>query len=690
MYLESIIKRELIFAGRVLTVEIGFLANTATESVVLEMGGTKLLVTLVLVKLDACNNFVPLRVDYSERSSSYGKIPGGYFKREGRLTDREILISRLIDRSLRPLIPLRLNYDIQINVIVFSIGDVDTDFLAIIGSSIVLSKSSIPLVRQPAVCVKVGYSKGSYFLNMGKHDIEDKELSIIISGVADSILMVDVVSSEISVDVIYNSISFGYSFFKDLILFINSFLYVFTIIKDVVYFPTYYDAIVTEMRQLYEDDMVLVHKEKSKAKHKSMLVNLINTITSKFLLKCENDSSLLMFIITDLMKDVLKNYVFITGKRLDGRDYDEIRPIHIHLDYLPNIEGSVVFTRGLTQTLISVTLGSNQDKQVLETPFGEEQSTFILHYNFPSFCVGEIGACSTSPKRREIGHGNIIRRSFMSIFPSFDFFPHVVRVISDITMSDGSSSMASICGASLALMCSGVPIKTAVSGISVGLITINSSSLFLLDLSGEEDQYSDFDFKISGTCNGITSIQMDTKGIGMRLTLFNAALCKGRRGYLTILDIMNLSIRESRELKIFTVRFKIDVNKIKNVIGKGGSVIKELIGNTKADIDIGQDGSVVIKSKDESLCLLLQKSIENIILGPCLDKIYKGVVTKIVDFGLFVSIIPGYIGLVHITSLKSFFVKSEEIYDLFMVKQILQVKVVGFDGSKIKLLLIST
>lgn len=690
MNLESIIKRKLTFADKVLTVEMGFLANTATESVIIEMGGTKLLVTLVLIKLDNWNNFIPLRVDYSERSSSYGKIPGGYYKREGRLTDREVLISRLIDRSLRPLIPLRLNYDIQINVIVFSIGDVETDFLAILGSSIVLSKSNIPLLRQPAVCVKVGYSKGTYFLNMATHDIVDKELSVIIAGVSDSILMVDLVSSEISIDIVYDSISFGFSFFKDLILFINSFLHVFTIVKDVIFFPVYYDTVVGEVKQLYKDDIILIYKEKNRSVRKIMLANLTSTILCKFLPVCENDSGLLLYILTDIIKDVLKKHIYLTGKRFDDRGYEDIRPINVCLDYLPNLEGSVVFTRGLTQTLVSVTLGSNQDRQVLETPFGEEKSTFILHYNFPPFCVGEIGQYSASPKRREIGHGNVIRRSFMSIFPSFEFFPHVVRVISDVTMSDGSSSMASICGTSLALMCSGVPIKTAVSGVSIGLITVDNSSLFLLDISGDEDQYSDFDFKISGTCNGITSIQMDTKVLGMRLVLFNTALCKGRRGYLTILDIMNLSIRESREVKIFTVKFKIDINKIKNVIGKGGSVIKELIGLTKASIDIEQDGSVVIKSRDESVCLLLQKSIEDIILGPCLHKIYSGIVTKIVDFGLFVNIIPGYVGLVHITSLEGFFVKNEEIYNIFTIKQRLQVKVVGFDGSKIKLVLIST
>lgn len=692
MNFKSVIRRKINFSGEELIIETGFLAQKADESVVVEMGGTKVLIALVLTKLNVFSVFTPLRVDYQERAYSYGKIPGGYLKREGRLSEREILISRLIDRSVRPLLPTRMNYDIQINVIALSIGSVDTDFLSILGTSVALSKSKVPLKKQPLVVVKVGFFNGEYFLNNKSHDLVDKEMSLVVAGTQDSILMVDVVSSEVSIDIIANGLIYGLTFFKELLLFINNFLCVFVIKKEFFLLSEEHNQLFTKICLLYDKNISSIYEQNNKDKRKELVSDLDKQIFEKFLILCDNDFTLLTYLKDKALKKSYKDVLITRQKRFDNRLFEEIRPISIVLDYLKDINGSVVFMRGNTQVLVTVTLGSSNDRQINDVPFAiDEKNSFIVHYNFPSFCVGEMGNSTLAPKRREIGHGNVVKRSLLSVFPNFDFYSKTVRVVTDVLMSDGSSSMASVCGASLALLCSGVPLKNSVAGIAMGFVSTKEDSAFLYDISGDEDCFSDFDFKISGTINGVTSIQMDTKKTGISSGLFNKVLYKGKQGYTKILDVMNLQINTYRVVKedTYTNVFKIDVNKIKHVIGKGGSVIKSLLLDKRTNIDIEKNGVVTLTTKDEATYLDIKIRIENIARGPIVGASYNGVVSKITTFGLFITILPGVDGLLHISSLRKHVTEGLTIFDVFSVQQIIQVSVVDLSKNKIKLDIIS-
>ena len=643
-------KKSIQYGGHTLVIETGEIAKQASGSVLVSIGDTVVLVTAVGNKqANPGQDFFPLTVDYQEKTYAAGRIPGGFFRREGRPNEKEILTARLIDRPMRPLFPKGFSNEIQIICTVLSVDiAIDPDLPAMIGASAAVSISGIPF-NGPLGAARVGYKNGQYLLNPSIDELETSSLNLTVAGTANAVLMVESEADELSEDVMLGSVIFGHEQMQPVI----------QIISDLAaevgkpqwdWAPPQPD---TALLQRIDDIATQPVKEAYKISEKTSRQDAIAAARQLAIetLAVENEDGELPWskreildVIESLEKKTVRQQILAGEPRIDGRDTRSVRPISTRVGVLPRTHGSALFTRGETQALVVTTLGSGRDAQIIDAIEGERRDPFLFHYNFPPFCVGETGR-NLGPKRREIGHGRLARRGIQAVMPSLEDFPYVIRVVSEITESNGSSSMASVCGSSMALMDAGVPIKAPVSGIAMGLIKEGNTFAVLSDIIGDEDHLGDMDFKVAGTRHGINALQMDIKIDGITEELMGAALEQAREGRLHILDKMAEAISSPRtEMSEYAPRiiaFTINPEKIRDVIGKGGTTIRSITEETGATIDITDDGTVKIASVDSKAGQEARRRVEEITADVEVGRIYEGRVQKLMDFGAFVNILPG-------------------------------------------------
>jgi len=674
------IKKSFQFGSRQVTIETGEVARQADGAVLVNMDDTVVLVTAVGVKkADASRGFFPLTVNYQEKTYAAGKIPGGFFKREGRPSEKETLICRLIDRPIRPLFPKGFKNEVQIIATVVSLNpEVDADIPALIGASAALAISGIPFAG-PVGAAKVGYSDGNYILNPSKTELETSDLELVVAGTSNAVLMVESEANVLSEDVMLGAVMFGHQNMQSAISAISE-------LAAEVAKPTWdwvaeerdqalatkvSDACLTGLASAYQTSEKLARQE-AIAAVRSQTVEALVTEEGP----TEADVSA---EFSRLEKSLVRGKILQGEPRIDGRDTKTVRPIFIRTNVLPRVHGSSLFTRGETQAIVATTLGTGRDAQIIDAIDGERKETFMLHYNFPPYSVGEAGRTG-SPGRREIGHGKLAKRGVQAIMPTGDEFPYVIRVVSEITESNGSSSMASVCGTSLALMDAGVPIKAPVAGIAMGLIKEDDKFAVLSDILGDEDHLGDMDFKVAGTKDGITALQMDIKIDGITEEIMQVALEQAQHGRLHILEKMGEVITGPSEMSQYAPRLiaiKIHPDKIRDVIGKGGAVIRAITEETGASIDIDDEGNIKIASVDRKAGEEAQKRIEQITADVEVGTIYEGKVAKIMDFGAFVTILPGRDGLVHISQISN--ERVENVTDVLSEGEMVTVKVLEVD-----------
>jgi len=676
------IKKTVQYGDHILSLETGKIARQASGAIIASLGETSVMVTVVGKKnVQPGQDFFPLTVNYQERTYSAGKIPGGFFKREGRPSEKETLTCRLIDRPLRPLFPKGFLNEVQVIATVVALDPaIDPDIPAMIGASAALAISGIPF-NGPIAGARVGYIDGSYVLNPSKEQLKTSELDLVVAGTDSAVLMVESEASELPEEVMLGSVMFGHEQLQTAIKLVNELkaeagkeAWDWTAPeKD----PAIYDAVKEtayagiEKAYLISDKMV----------RQDELAQVRNTAVEAL---AGEESALsaddVKGAFAKLEKELVRGRIIAGEPRIDGRDTATVRNVTVETTVLPRVHGSALFTRGETQAVVVATLGAERDSQTIDAVEGEYRDRFMLHYNFPPFCVGETGFVG-SPKRREIGHGKLAKRGIAAVMPSAEEFPYVVRVVSEITESNGSSSMASVCGTSLALMDAGVPIKAPVAGIAMGLIKEDNGYAVLTDILGDEDHLGDMDFKVAGTDKGITALQMDIKIEGINEEIMRTALAQARDGRLTILETMNANLSSHREeMSEFAPRIitiKINSDKIRDVIGKGGATIRALTEETGATIDIQDDGTVMIFSSDFNAGQEAQRRIEDITADVEVGKIYEGRVAKLMDFGAFVTILPGKDGLVHISQISD--ERVENVSDKLSEGDTIQVKVLEVD-----------
>ena len=682
----NITQKTIEWDGRMLTLETGKLARQADGAVLVKMGETEVLCAVVGEKFPRAEvDFLPLTVHYQKKSFSSGRIPGGFFKREGRPSEHEILISRLIDRPLRPLFPKNFFNEIQIICTTLSQDPENPpDILAIIGSSAALALSGIP-VAGPVGAARIGSKNNQLILNPLMHELNDLELDLVLAGSQDSLLMVEAGANELSEETILKALDFGR----------QSIVPVIEAIKELsaergkerwILPPPQYDAdalssLITS--QSLPQAIAAAYQQPEKQSRQQTLLSLKQTFkdTAKFQ---EFPESALAGTFYDLERKIVREKMLKENRRIDGRAFSQIRPIHIDVTLFKQTHGSALFTRGETQALVITTLGTTHDEQVMETFEDEIRQKFILHYNFPPYSVNEIGRFG-SPGRREIGHGKLAWRAIFPLLPSPDTFPYTIRVVSEITESNGSSSMATVCGSSLSLMDAGVPIDRPIAGIAMGLIQENAQTLILSDINGDEDALGDMDFKVAGTLRGITALQMDIKNASLNQEILQTALEQAREGRVAIIEEMNAVLSGARELSQNTPKIlsiSIPREKIRDVIGAKGKVIREITDKTKTKIDVGDNGKVKISAADEKAIQQAHQWIESLIHEPEIGKVYPGKVVKIVEFGAFINFL-GRDGLVHISELSSS--RVGQVSDIVSLGSEVKVKVISLDKNKIKL-----
>lgn len=678
-----VIKKTFQYGQHQVTLETGRIARQASGAVLVSMGDTIVLVTAVGLKEQAVvRDFFPLTVNYQERTSAAGKIPGGFFKREGRPTERETLISRLIDRPLRPMFPDHFHNEVQIVATLLSFDpDIEPDVLSIIGASAAVGISGMPF-NGPIAAARVGYQQGQYLLNPSTAQLASSELDLVVAGTKDAILMVESEAKELTEEVMLGSLLFGHQQMQVAIKAIQEFVAEVGNSRWDWQPPQSNVALEKQVSEASETAIVEAYKIAEKTARQNRLGVIRNQLIVQLCTEKEEapKAAEILKIFSDLESKIVRNQILDHGVRIDGRDTQTVRPISIEVGVLPRTHGSALFTRGETQALVVATLGSGRDAQILDELGGERKDAFMLHYNFPPYSVGEVGMMG-SPKRREIGHGRLAKRGVNPIMPSKDEFPYVIRVVSDITESNGSSSMASVCGSSLALMDAGVPIKASVAGIAMGLIKEKDKFAVLTDILGDEDHLGDMDFKVAGTERGVTALQMDIKIEGITAEIMETALKQARTGRLHILQIMNKALNQPRaEISAYApgiISFKINPEKIREVIGKGGATIREIIEATGTTIDITDDGSVNIASVDRAAGDEARRRIEMITAEVEINKVYEGKVVKITEFGAFVDFLGGKSGLVHISQISK--ERVNNVTDYLSEGQIVQVKVVEID-----------
>ncbi|SVA27489.1 uncharacterized protein METZ01_LOCUS80343, partial [marine metagenome] len=677
------INKTFKFGQHSISIETGAIARQADGAVLVNMNDTVVLVTAVGKKTaEPGRNFFPLTVNYQEKTYAAGKIPGGFFKREGRPSEKETLTCRLIDRPIRPLFPKEFTNEVQIIATVVSMNpEVNPDIPSIIGASAALAISGMPF-EAPIGAARVGYINGEYILNPDAENLKESDLDLVVAGTSEAILMVESQAKMLSEEIMLGAVIFGHEQMQIAIQTINE------LSKEVKkpswdWDPPPVDKnLVQSIEKAAAKDLTNAYTITDKIERQASIFNIKDAICTSYAEKDEPEWSVeqISSALSKLEKRLVRERVLDGKLRIDGRDSETVRPIDVKVGLLPRAHGSAIFTRGETQAIVATTLGTGRDAQIIDAIEGEYKDSFIMHYNFPPYCVGETGFVG-SPKRREIGHGKLAKRSIQAAMPEEDEFPYVIRVVSEITESNGSSSMASVCGMSLALMDAGVPIKAPVAGVAMGLVKEGDKYAVLTDILGDEDHLGDMDFKVAGTQDGITALQMDIKIQGITREIMDAALIQAKTARLHILEKMNEIIssprKEMSQWAPTIITIKIDTEKIRDVIGKGGSVIRALTEETGATIDIDQDGTVKIASVDGISGKEALRRIELITADVEVGKIYDGKVVKLMDFGAFVTILPGKDGLVHISQISND--RVEKVSDKLSEGDSVKVKVLEVD-----------
>ena len=683
----KVITKTIPYGNQNIVIESGKIARQAHGSVVISSGGTTILVTVVAKREPKPGqSFFPLGVHYLEKTYAAGKIPGGFFKREGRPSEKETLVSRLIDRPLRPLFPKGFMNEVQVIATLLSMDpEIQTDIIAMIGASAALSISGIPF-DGPIAGARVGYIDNKYCLNPELSDMSDSQLNLIVAGTSEAILMVESEANELSEEVMLGAVLYGHEQMQPVINAIKE------LQKEIGKEAWEYEAIPTDhdlstqILNLSESKLNEAYQISDKATRQGQLEE-IRLVTEANILDENPEKEYGSSEIKDELKSIEKNIVrtrILEGQpRIDGRDSKTVRDINIEVGLLERTHGSALFTRGETQAIVAATLGTERYSQIVDALEGEYKDKFMLHYNFPPFSVGETGFMG-SPKRREIGHGKLARRALEAVLPDMESFPYTIRLVSEITESNGSSSMATVCGSSLALMQAGVPIKTHVAGVAMGLVKEDEKYTVLTDILGDEDHLGDMDFKVAGTKDGVTALQMDIKIQGINESIMKDALEQAKTARLSILVEMNNVIDKPAEQyskyapSIITLTVAKD--KIRDVIGKGGSTIRSITEVTGAQVDINDTGLITIASVDRAAGEAAKEKILLLTADVEVGKIYEGRVAKIMDFGAFVTILPGKDGLVHISEISEDRVKS--VNDVLREGQIINVKVIEIDRQK--------
>ncbi|KMM76896.1 polynucleotide phosphorylase/polyadenylase [Xanthomonas sp. NCPPB 1128] len=672
------------YGKHTVTLETGEIARQAGGAVIVKMDDTVLLVTAVAAKsAREGQDFFPLTVDYQEKFYAGGRIPGGFFKREGRATEKETLISRLIDRPIRPLFPEDYKNEVQIIATVMSMNpDIDGDIAALIGASAALSLAGTPF-NGPIGAAKVGYKNGEYILNPTVSELKDSQLELVVAGTANAVLMVESEAALLSEDVMLGAVTFGHREMQKVINVINELTVEAGTKPSEWVAPAKNDAMIAALKEAVGEQLAAAFQVRDKLQRR----DAISAIKKDVLAQLAPRAAAEGWVAADLSKEfgeleyqTMRGSVLSTKVRIDGRALDTVRPISVQAGVLPRTHGSALFTRGETQAIVVTTLGTARDGQVIDAVSGEYKENFLFHYNFPPYSVGECGRFG-APKRREIGHGRLAKRGVLAVMPTMEEFPYTIRVVSEITESNGSSSMASVCGSSLALMDAGVPVKAPVAGIAMGLVKEGNDFVVLSDILGDEDHLGDMDFKVAGTAEGVSALQMDIKIEGITEEIMKQALAQAKAGRLHILGEMASALTTPRsELSDYAPRLltiKIHPDKIREVIGKGGSTIQAITKETGTQIDIQDDGTIVIASVNAIAAQAAKARIEQITSDVEPGRIYEGKVAKIMDFGAFVTILPGKDGLVHVSQISS--ERVEKVGDKLKEGDVVKVKVLEVD-----------
>jgi len=679
----AVVSKTFQYGAHQVTLETGEIARQASGAVMVNMGETIVLVTVVGKKEAMVGrDFFPMTIDYQEKTYAAGKIPGGFFKREGRPSEKEILTCRLIDRPIRPLFPKGFTNEVQVIATVISLNtEVDPDIPSMLGASAAMSISGLPF-NGPIAAARVGYKDGNYILNPDKSELPESDLDLVVAGTEHAVLMVESEANELSESVMLGAVMFGHEQMQSAIKAISE-------MKAEInpapwdWAPKAVDeALSSAVEESCSKELGDAYTISDKLERQNRVAEVRSEVIEK--LSGGEDTQYtpedVQSAFESLEKSIVRSRIIDGEPRIDGRDSSTIRPISIRVGLLPRTHGSALFTRGETQALVVTTLGSGRDAQIIDAIEGERKDPLMLHYNFPPFCVNETGRVG-SPKRREIGHGRLARRGVQATLPSQEDFPYTIRIVSEITESNGSSSMASVCGTSLSLMDAGVPVKAAVAGVAMGLVKEGDRFAVLSDILGDEDHLGDMDFKVAGTRDGINALQMDIKIDGITREIMETALEQAREGRLHILGEMDKVISSPRaEMSEYAPRMltvRINPDKIRDVIGKGGATIRGITEETGASIDISDDGVVKISSVDRAAGEEAKKRIELITADVEVGTIYDGRVAKLMDFGAFVNILPGKDGLVHISQISN--ERVERVSDKLSEGDIVKVKVLEVD-----------
>ena len=678
-----ICKKEINWGGRLLSIETGRFANQATGAVTVRYGDTVVFCTVVADdKPSAENDFFPLTVNYIEKSYAAGRIPGGFVKREGRPSEHEVLVSRLIDRPIRPLFHPDFKNETQVICTVLSFDrENDTDIISIIGASAALTISGLPFMG-PIAAAKIGYENGEFVLNpkIG----HETDLDLTIAGTRDGVLMVESGAKELSDETMLEALKFGHKAFQPVVNMIIELAEEAAKESWEVQSPeeTEDEELFNEISNLFTKDIEAAYDGESKHERNEAKKKVFAKILEHYAEQEEITEEILAKKFHDVCSQFIRNKLLVHGKRVDNRTAKDIRKISVDVSVLPRVHGSAVFNRGETQALAIATLGTTQDEQLVDSLSGGYKERFLLHYNFPPFCVGEIGRLG-SPGRREIGHGRLAWRAINAVLPSRKEFPYSMRVVSEVLSCNGSSSMATVCGASLALMDAGVPIKNAVAGIAMGLIIDGDNYVILSDIMAEEDHLGDMDFKVAGTKDGITALQMDLKVNGVSFDIMEAAMKQAREGRMHILKEMSKGLSEARpelnENAPKLVSFAIPKDKIREVIGSGGKVIREIIEQSGTKIDIDDDGNINVAASDSKSIDTAVRMIKEIAFDPEEGAVYKAKVVKIMDFGAFIRFYGTREGLVHVSTMSD--ERVENVTDIVNEGDEVKVKFLGYDNK---------
>ena len=680
----------LEWGGKTLTIETGRVARQAHGSVIATYGGTSVLATVVADHEPKPGlDFFPLTVNYQEKAYAAGKIPGGFFKREGRPTEKETLVSRLIDRPIRPLFAKGFQNETQVIATVISYdGQNDADIVALVAVSAALTLSGVPFMG-PIAAARVGYIEGQYILNPTKDELDGEcQLDLVVAGTDTAVLMVESEAEELSEDIMLGAVSFGQESFKPVIEAIIS------LAEKAAKEPRKLENIDLSdlqktVNKAVKDKLIAAYKESDKQTRSNKISEIKIELLSDLLNKegLEDSESDIKSVFKNVEKDIVRGSILDTGLRIDGRDLETVRPVQSDVSILPLTHGSALFTRGETQALVVTTLGTGLDEKFVDGLDETYKEKFMLHYNFPPYSVGETGRTGFT-SRREVGHGKLAWRSLQAVLPEYDDFPYTIRLVSEITESNGSSSMATVCGSSLSLMDAGVPLKRPVAGIAMGLIKEGDRVAVLSDILGDEDHLGDMDFKVAGTAEGITSLQMDIKITGITKEIMDTALTQAKDGRIHILAEMAKAIETGRDTVNSTAprieTIQVPVDKIRDVIGSGGKVIREIVEESGAKVDINDDGIVKVASNDTDSLNKALELINSIVAEPEAGEIYEGKVVKIMDFGAFVNFFGKKDGLVHISQLAD--ERVNNVKDIVSEGDIVKVKLIGFDNrGKVKL-----